>query len=405
MWRIVIILLALGGWQVESAAVLPLVPGASTRVFPSPHARSIAYHRAVRVNSHTDYFVCVGDADGEPTCYPPPQELPSGFEPDPNSHFRPFSWSPDGATLAVVGQPLVNLNDTDLWLLDVATGGWTSLTDDGYEGALADSTLPAGVSVEVQPVWSPDGTQIAVERIPINEQGEFAPSTLSLVDAATGAVRDLAPLAGSVTGMDWSRSTLAVSLRHPGGLDASSDGISLVDVERGEIETLVSVEEAESALQTVYPDVALEFIGPLSWSPDGSRLLFWAGNSTTTPIVTWPFWVTLDNGEITALALPAHPNDSGARRALRPLQAAWSPDGTALLVFAIGLHPDEPVTPLDPSGERARGGLRLIDVAAGTDTLLGNLPLGPATAFYIATWGPDSDAIINGYHVVMTSSD
>jgi hypothetical protein len=129
--------------------------------------------------------------------------------------------------------------------------------------------------------------------------------------------------------------------------------------------------------------------------------LFWAGYSRTTPILTWPFWVDLANEEITALALPAHPNDSGSRRALRPLQATWSPDGTSLLVFVFGQHPDEPITPLDPADDRVRGSVRVVDVASGTETLLGNLPLGPATAFYIAAWGPDSDAVINGYHLVL----
>jgi Tol biopolymer transport system component len=204
--------------------------------------------------------VCLSDAAvvEEPACYEPPQALPRGFEPDPNSYLVPFSWSPDGLTIAAVGQPFVTQTDTDLWLLDAATGGWTSLTDDNYEGALAATetvpAAPADVSIEVQPAWSPDGTQLAVERTVTNEERALGSSTISLINAATGEIRDLSPLPGhethpvdasSITGITWSPdgSTLAISVRHR-ELDMENDGVWLVNVDSGELTPLVSVDTA-----------------------------------------------------------------------------------------------------------------------------------------------------------------
>jgi hypothetical protein len=217
--------------QATSATPLAIPNDASPRLFPAPDGIHAAYERAVRLNGHRDYYLCVlnGVTQEEPQCALAPQPLPSGFEPDPLSLLVPFRWSPDSTQIAAVGQPLGTQADTDLWLLDVESGEWRNLTDDGYEGALAakdgNPAPPAGVSIELQPVWSPDRTQIAVERTIINDAGSFAPSTLAVVDVASGEVRELGKLpgsaddvvdAGSVTGMDWSPdgSSLAVTVRH-----------------------------------------------------------------------------------------------------------------------------------------------------------------------------------------------
>jgi WD40 repeat protein len=397
--------------HVTSATAFPLPPSVSPRIFPSPDGHKVAYERALRLNGHRDYYICVLDATTteEPRCVlPEPQPL-RGFEPDPLSPLVPISWSPDSTKVAVVGQPLGTQTDTDLAIFDATNETWTVLVEDGYEGVLAaaegDPAPPAGVSVEVQPAWSPDGTQIAVERSVVNDTGELGQAQLSLIDVTTGDARDLTPLpgsgdAGATTSIAWSPdgSLLAVSLRHR-ELDAENDGVWLVNTADGNSERLISLDDAEGALQSIYADLPLESVGPLNWSPDGNRLLFWVGNPSKRPTVAWPFWLDLTNSEITAVPIPTHPNDAPDKRTIRPIQAAWSPDGAELLVFVLGMKPDEEVHALDPEGDTPRGSIRVVNVAAGTEMALGHLPLGPTTALYLAAWGSDGNAIINGYHL------
>ncbi len=406
-------------WTVIGAQPLTLPTSVGLRIIPAPDGRQIAYESAVRLDGHRDYYVCAQDvtASGEPLCFAPQEALPSGFDPAPTSFWQPFGWASDSARLAVVGQPLGTQSDTDLRVLDPAAGTWVALADDGYEGPLAategSAGPPPGVSIEVQPAWSPDGTQVAVERTLIGESGQFAPSTLAVFDVTSGEVRDLAFLpghqdgvadAGSVLSLAWSPdgATLAASVRHREA-DAESDGVWLIDVESGQMEHLVSLADAETALHGIYAGAALNAVGPLSWSPDGTRLLFWAGNPTRTPVVTWAFWIGLEDRAITALPLPAHPNDNENRRMIRPLQVTWSPDGSALLVAALGVHPDDAPQPLDPANTDARISVYVVDVTVGENHLLGHLPLGPVVPLYLASWGPEGDAVLDGYHLQLSA--
>jgi dipeptidyl aminopeptidase/acylaminoacyl peptidase len=328
----------------------------------------------------------------------------------------PFVWSPDGAYLAVVGQPLSTMLATGLWLYDIEADSWRNLTGHDYDGPLTatdDSPgPPPGTAVEVQPAWSPDGEQIAVVRAVIDDAGRFGPAHLALIDAGSGDVRELPLLPapddhaapGAVTGLEWSPggAELAVSLWHR---DSAPDhnGLWLFDIAAEEYQQLTTEADARAAFHDIYDELELTSAGPLKWSPDGSRLLLWAGAPGQQPVAVWPFLVDRDSGELAAVPLPLHPNDTGTRRNIRPHQAAWSPDGAVLMVFALGLHPDEDRRPLDPDGGSVRASVRLVDVAHNSETALGHLPLGPSAALYFAAWGADGDVIINGYRLRLTA--
>jgi len=397
-------------WTIASAAPAVLQSGVGLRTFPAPDGQQLAYERKVRLNGHQDLYLCAANvvSGAEPTCLTPPQDMPRGFDADASAYHLPLSWSPDSARLAVVGQPLVTGQDTDLWIMDVAASTWTNLTDDGYEGPL--SGAPSGVTVEVQPVWSPDGTRIAVERTLINEAGQFAPSTLSVIDLSTGDITEIGPLpghaeqvrdAGAITSLAWSPdgAALAISVRHREP-DPASDGVWLARVEGGTMTPLVDAATVGALFAGVFPDLTAELIGPVAWSPDGAALLFWASNASAKPVAVWAFWVDVESGVTTTLALPAHTRDTGSRRGIWPFQAAWSPDGGALLVAANGLGDEEKI-PLDPASSRVRMSVYLADAATGAATLLGHLPTVEATPFYFAAWSEAGDALLNGYHLVM----
>ena len=404
-------------WQVTMATPLTLQSGVGMRVFPAPDGQHIAYERTVRLNGHRDLFFCAANVvtNEEPLCLEPPQEIPRGLDPDAQSHFLPAVWSPDSTKVAVDGQPLVTSSDTDVWIMDLESASWSNLTDDGYEGPLTETDEsagpPSGVAIEVQPTWSPDGTQIAVERTVTGEDGAFMPSTLSLINVAGGDISEITLLpgseagtrdAGSVTGMSWSPdgTTLAVSVRHRDP-DPDHDGIWLVDVASGEMEQILTLADAEALFASVFPDVALETVGPVFLSPDGNTLLFWISNPLMTPVAQWAFLINVNSGEAATISLPSHPRDTGERRGIWPLQAAWSPDGGSLIVAANGLHPDDEQVLLDPDNRRVRTSVYLTDAPSAESTLLGHLPPGEGVPFYLATWSEDNNVILNGYHLIM----
>lgn len=400
---------AQGGVTVNEVTVLSLSTGASARIFPAPNAQLVAYDSSIRLNSHVDRYLTISTAapGDEPAYFEKPEDLPRGFEADAASFFIPFAWSPDSGRLAVTSQPLVTLTDTDLWVFDIAAETWVNLADDGYSGGIAAADAPPpGTIVDVQPTWSPDGTTIAVERTVIGADGLFGPPNYALINAETGAARELAAVpgtasTGATTSMAWSAdgATLVVTLRHLNA-DAEADGVWLFDAATGAARQLLTLAQVGDALHTVMADLELTSVGPAVWSPDSSQLLLWAGRATGTPIQVWPFVVDAATGAIASAPIPAHPRDSATARGLRPLQAAWSPDSSSLLVFTFGLHPDEDTTSLDPQESSVRGAVRVLDLAGGGGQLLGYLPLGK-TPLYYAAWAADGQAIINGYHLAL----
>jgi hypothetical protein len=128
--------------------------------------------------------------------------------------------------------------------------------------------------------------------------------------------------------------------------------------------------------------------------------LFWAGEAGAYAGVIWCFWIDLDSRVIKPVPLPL-PQDNP--RLTYPMQAAWSPDGSAILIAArlLANLPDETPTPLDPNNTGDTSvSLRLIDPASGESTLLGHLPFIPTQPF-TAVWGPNGDVLIDGYHLKM----
>lgn len=397
--------------SVTAAHPLTLSSGVGARILPSPDAQWVAYDSSIRLNSHVDRYLTISAAllDSAPAYFKKPEDLPRGFDADANSPYLPFTWSPDSTRLAVTSQPLVTQMDTDLWTFDVASETWTNLADDGYTGSLTGEggqLPPEGTIVDIQPAWSPDGTRIAVERTLIGADGQFQPPTYTLIDAQTGASSDLIPLPGAAStgataSLAWSPdgASLAAVLLHQTP-DPAVDGLWLFAVADGSARQLATLAQITDALHGVLADLEMTSVGPVVWSPDSSKLLLWAGKTTGTPLQVWPFVVDAASGALTSAPIPAHPRDTAASRGLRPLQAAWSPDSQALMVFTFGLHPDEDKTSLDPAETSVRGGVRILDLATGANTLLGYLPLGK-TPLYYAAWAADGQAIIDGYHLTL----
>jgi WD40 repeat protein len=392
--------------QASDVYPLSLSSGASARVFPSPDGQLVAYDSSIRLNSHVDRYLTISTIapDDEPAYFEKPEDLPRGFEADAASPYLPFAWSPDGTRLAVTSQPLVTLTDTDLWIFNLVDETWTNLADDGYSGAItAEQHAPAGTIIDVQPTWSPDGTKVAVERMVMRDDGQRGQARLTVIDAETGEARDLAglPELGTTTTLSWSPdgAALALTVLHQTP-NTVTDGLWIVDVSTGDMHQQETLEEIAGALHEVLPDLELTSVGPVAWSPDSTRLLLWAGQTGRLPVMVLPLIVDLTSGDMTPLPIPAHPRDTTEALGLRPLQAAWSPDGEGVLIFTFGLHPDEDTTSLDPDVSNVRGAVRLIRPESGISELVGYLPLG-ITPLYYAAWGEGNQAVIDGYHLTL----
>ncbi len=423
------LLTAQGDTPVASLIELPPDGPDIFDTFPAPDGRHLIHIGEYEENDYEETICAYDVVDDVNTCLPLPEDsedFPEYLEPDYENLYTPLAIATETLRLAIVGKPLDGHQDTDLWVVNFETGEIVKIADDGFEDGDNFPTYyyehpepdAAGAIIDLQPAWSPDGTQIAVERTLINEEGFPNPSTLTLIDAATGAAQDLTPLPaavgegrdqGSTIGLAWSPdgALLAASLRHDDWeqWDSEQDGIWLVDVETGETRQLASVTAVEESFQATLdlPDDGesfVAFITNLYWSPDGSRLLFWADYMGPNRI-SWVFWVERNTGVIHALMLPPHPDGL-----VQPMQVAWSPKGDKLLVTTMerSPYPHEVVVSLDPTQEEIRRGMsvRLIDAASGEMTLLGHLPiLGPARAGDNAVWGPTGDVILGSYHMVI----
>ncbi|MBN1679897.1 MAG: PD40 domain-containing protein [Anaerolineae bacterium] len=328
-----------------------------------------------------------------------------------NEFFPPVRWSPDSTALALVGQPYLVLRDTDLGIADFKNQVYTNITDDNFEGNIFPDAAP-GTTIDIQPTWSPDGSKIAIERQTLGEEGDFSNATITIIDVKTGEARDVANLpghetyefdSGSVISLDWSPdgTTLAVGVLHTRP-DPVYDGVWLLDIDSGEWEQIVTVDAAGEFLGNQAENPIQIVTAPVEWSPDGARLLVWISDPMTQSEDNVCIWITIDSGEITSLPLPV--TTDAEHPAAWPVQAAWSPDGSKLLVAALSLEPvsDDSALLLDPNGEGARmAGIYLFDVASGQRELLGYLPFQPSRMFK-ASWGTDGHVLISGYSFTLT---
>ncbi len=335
----------------------------------------------------------------------------------PDSWYVPLEWSPTVDRVIVTGVPYRFMRDTDLTVLSLASGESSVLVPDQYEGTIFPLDKPtAGTIIDISPAWSHDGKTIAVERVTVSDTdpNRFPPATITLIDAETGEARQLADLPGhqkdwvdmgTTLNLAWSPddSTIAGSFRH-NELNPKADGLWLFDSSSGDATQLLTIPEAQELYQALFPGQEILAITPISWSPDGSRLLFWAGNPGGYPSRPWCFWIDINSNEIAALPLPTHPNDVEQLRMINPHSVAWSPDGSMLLVATreFALLPGESSELIDPTAQLTdlgeKLGIRLVDVASGESVLLGHVPLGPLP-IYTAFWGPNNDVLIAGYYL------
>jgi dipeptidyl aminopeptidase/acylaminoacyl peptidase len=388
-------------WRADSVEMLPFDSVALRGVFPAPDGQRYLY-----MNGRV---LCVADLTmpgDSPQCIAVPDDFPQWLETG-NPVARPLDWSLDGTRVAIVGAPFGLDMDTDLWLLDTRDMALTNLVDDGYSGPLSEA--PAGGTVLSQPAWSPDGTRIAVARVMSGEGGSLASNQLVVLDAASGETLTTlrAPEAYTLFPDDLRFApdgrTLAYSLGFARG--EVGGGLWFLDAESGERRFIAGGGLFKEWFSQLGPYDYSTQIGPLVWSPDGAWLVVWAGSGGFADAPGAAFLIDAGTGLLDRLPSPIELLILSSIVTFEPFQAAWSPDGSALLVAADGALPRHDGLVVDPEAEAGRVTVYVVDMATHVRHVIvelparnaGNGPMEDYARHTQAVWGPDGHAIIAGY--------
>ncbi|GEM_PF-1914056 len=195
-------------------------------------------------------------------------------------------WAPDGSRIAFDGE--ADDGHTHIFAVNADGTGLTQIT--------------SGDGDEIDATWSPDGTQLAVER----QRSPSEPTGIAIVDVATGELHMITenPIGGYDAFPAWSPDGTRIAFaRSPGDQQYPSSAVFVVDVDgRG--------------IQRVTPR-GLNAYRP-AWSPDGTQIIF---NTNDTP-------ERIQDAEIYIVAS----DGSGLRRLTHEENASafrptWSPDG------------------------------------------------------------------------------
>lgn len=207
---------------------LRVTDGTDTSPASSPDGRSIAFVRAIGGSAAKQrVFVSAADGTGVKRLTPTAQT-----ELDP-------AWSPDGSQIVYVSRSAPDAPFT-LWLVDVASGSRTQLTD-----ALV------GVS-DRAPAWSPKGDRIAFA----SNRGGGLPE-IWLVDVVGGALTRLTQNGEVDANPSWSPDGRRIAVDRCCSLKSSE--IYLIKVSDGSERNVTN-----SRRQDTDP----------AWSPDGRRIAY-----------------------------------------------------------------------------------------------------------------------------------
>ena len=216
-------------------------------------------------------------------------------------------------------------------------------------------------SMEINPVWSPDGTRIAFLSDRDNYNARFRLYTMA-VDGSD--VRNIAPLV---------RPSGDPAVWSPNGEELAFFGIEGPDSEDGTYKSVLYTVGSDGSELTAIWEVELGRIAPRlpTWSPDSSRIAFMRGGdlyvadpqggNARRQVSDWvevPYWLP-DGSEIVYLRfgrLSAVTVDEPQVRELAKLRRygllAWSPDASSVAV--VDPDGDVVVSTLTLEGSRTR---------------------------------------------------
>lgn len=269
-------------------------------------------------------------------------------------------WSPESKWLAFGEWPVRTREDSDLWVLNAASGELRNLTDDGFQGPIPAVDLgreprSEAVYLDVAPGWSPDGKQIAFARTTVSN-GVWRGTEIRTVELESGAERRIAVVTeagpGVVPfGLRWTADgaeLLYAALRR--NRDDPDIGIWIVDANGGRPRLLAAPDTERRRL--LVADVA---------ATGRTALVYYLDHLADPSKVSYFGLLDLMTGSHEPLTLL----DPGAPSSSYTLPAAFSPDGLKLIYASHGTHPDNQLIVRDIGGTEE---YRLAELPNGATT-------------------------------------
>ena len=258
---------------------------------------------------------------------------------------KTIAWSPDSQQVAFT-ENLDSLTESDLWVLKIATGTLSDLTNDGLDGDLTTALQRAKaetktMSLDSLPAWSPDGKTLSFIR---SLYGDIKQTYLCTIPAAGGKVTKLIIADDEQAlavwhGMRWTpdgkKILFTINVLED---DSGKNGIWIVDKDGKNFKQLAGEKEGWGyvALYDLSAKGDKALIGyprAITFSSNNPNLCFFELLDLTTGEIT-PIM-----GGTTGDALTGAPRDY-----FSPTQAVFSPDGSKIL-YHYNLGSKDQLTP------------------------------------------------------------
>ena len=357
---------------VESARAIPDILNQRNPAFTaiSPDGTMLVYAITEGRFWNTTGSICVYTfADANVSCYEVDRDTYRGYMPA-------FFWSPDSTRVAYTENPIQLGNESDIWIMDVADGTMTNMTDDGVVGSWV--AAEAGTYfLDYQPMWDKSTGDLYFWRsVPAGDLTiSFQLMKLAGGEGEAELVQDVSEqLAGLL--MTWDievffldgpsslspdGSTVAMVMQ---AFQSTSDdtraGVWLLDVASGE---LTQVMQSADYMEAIPEWQGVPPLGrAVQWAGDSQGFIVLVTSTTSQLPLVVLYYVDAASGDMTPVynfsemesmqAMMTAPEDGIPPRYYSPWTATVSPSGDMVFMLSdlagvAGLL----TSPLPPTGD------------------------------------------------------